>query len=79
MPSSQQNSDDGKCVCRAQEGFGEAVQPELIRSSSPSLFEANSVASYENQGGSRVWGSGWGGEAGPLPVVLTPLSHRASL
>lgn len=55
------------------------MQPELIQSSSPSFFEANSVASYENQGGSGVWGAGWGGEAGPVQVMLTPLSHRASL
>lgn len=41
------------------------MQPELTPS--PSLFEANSVASYENQGGSRVWGTGWGGEARPAP------------
>lgn len=43
------------------------MQPELTPSSSPSLFEANSVASYENQGGSGVWGTGWGGEAGAVP------------
>ncbi|XP_021491626.1 linker for activation of T-cells family member 1 isoform X1 [Meriones unguiculatus] len=29
--------------------------------------DANSVASYENQGGCRVWRAGWGGEAVPVP------------
>lgn len=67
MPSSRQDSDGGKCgVGLRGLGLGRSETPsELTQSPSCSLSEANSVASYENEGASGAPGALVAGRLGP--------------
>lgn len=73
-PSSRRDSDGGKCgEALRRPGLGRRqAWPKLTQSPSRPLFEANSVASYENEGASGIRGAwvGWGGW-GPSWARLT--------